>query len=67
MTKAKARKRAKARAAAKVTRPVAKGEKPEARPSAGKFDPEINTAPNMSSSANIKSMAGMKRGAARSR
>ena len=67
MTKAKARKRAKARAAAKAARPVVKGEKSEARPHTGKFDPKINTAPNMSSSANIKTLARTSRGAARSR
>lgn len=67
MTKAKARKRAKARAAAKATRPAAKGEKPEARPRVGKFDPKINTAPNMSSSAEIRNLARTSRGAARSR
>ena len=67
MTKARARERAKARAAAKAARPAAKGENPEARPTTGKFDPKINTAPNMSSSASIKSLARTGRGAARSR
>ena len=67
MTKARARERAKARAAAKAGRPVAKGEKPEAKPKTGKFDPKINTEPNMTSSANIKNMARTSRGAARSR
>ena len=67
MSKAKARKRAKARAAAKAARSVVKSEKPDSRPPTGKFDPRINTAPNMSSSASIKNLARTSRGAARSR
>ena len=65
MTKAKARARAKARAAAKAAKPVVKGAKPEkpCRP----VDTKFNTMRNIGGGANIKSVAGMRRGAARSR
>ena len=66
MTKAKARARAKARAAAKAAKPDAKGGKSEAPQRPGHFDVKSGGMRNISG-ANIKSAAGMKRGAARSR
>ena len=67
MTKAKARARAKARAVAKAAKPNAKGAKPEVKVPAGHYDAKSNSMRNIGSGANIKSAAGMKRGAARSR
>ena len=67
MTKAKARARAKARAANKAARPDAKGTKPEVEVRPGDFDAKSNTMRNIGSGANIKSVAGMRRGTARSR
>jgi len=67
MTKAKARARAKARAVAKAAKPKTKGEKTEAKPPAGRFDTMSNTARNAAAGANVRVMAGTKRGAARSR
>jgi hypothetical protein len=67
MTKAKARTRAKARAANKAARPDAKGTKPEVEVRPGDFDAKSNTMRNIGSGANIKSVAGMRRGTARSR
>ncbi len=67
MTKAKARARAKARAKAKAAKPGAKGAKPEAQIRTGHFDAKSNAMRNIGGGANIKSAAGMKRGAARSR
>ena len=69
MTKAKARKRAKAKAAAKIAgksaKPETVGSKPEVRPHPGKFDPYT---PGMKgASVNIKGGDGRRRGAARSR
>ena len=67
MTKAKARARAKARAAAKAAKPVVKGAKPEVKVRAGHFDAKSTSMRNISGSADVRTMAAMKRGAARSR
>ena len=67
MTKAKARARAKARAAAKAAKPDAKGAKPEVKVRAGHFDAKSNTMRKIGGGSNVKIMAGMKRGAPRSR
>ncbi len=67
MTKAKARKRAKARAAAKGGRPGAKGGKPEVKIRPGQFDAESDSVLKIGSGADIKNLSMMKRGAARSR
>lgn len=67
MTKAKARERAKARAAAKIANPGAKSAKPDINVRTGKFDAKSNAMRNIGGTANIKSAAGMKRGSARSR
>ena len=66
MTKAKARARAKARAAAKAKEPSSKGAKPEVNVRSGHVNSKSNTMRNISG-ASIKSVAGMKRAAARSR
>ncbi len=67
MTKAKARARAKARAAAKITNPEAKSSKPDIKEHLGRFDPKSNSMRNTDAGANLRSNAGMQRGAARSR
>lgn len=67
MTKAKARARAKARAAKKPTKQTAKGTKPEVKVRPGYFDKNSSTIRNIGSNAEIKSAAGIRRGAARSR
>ncbi len=67
MTKAKARARAKARAAAKAAKPGVKGAKPEINERSGRVDAKSNTMRNIGGGANIKSVTGMRRGAARSR
>jgi len=69
MTKARARKRAKAKAAMKSRKPQtpedkAGAAKDKSRP--GQFDAKSNSMRN-ASGANVKSFSGMKRGAARSR
>ncbi len=67
MTKAKGRARAKARAAAKAAQPVKKAAKPEDKARAGHFDAKSNAMRNIGVSADVRTMAAMKRGAARSR
>ena len=67
MTKAKARARAKARALAKAASPKVKGEKSGAPAPAAHHGPRSNSTGKMSAGAHIKSAAGMRRGAARSR
>jgi hypothetical protein len=67
MTKAKARKRAKAKAAVKSRKPKAKEDQPGNKPRAGIFDNKVNSAWNMGRGADIKNQAGMRRGATRSR
>ena len=67
MTKAKARARAKARAAAKAAKPDTKSAKPEVKVRSGHFDAKSDTMRKIGRGANVKTMAGMKRGAARSR
>ncbi len=67
MTKAKARKRAKAKAATKSRKPAAKGETPDVKSHAGIFDNKSNSAWNMGRGADIKNLAGIRRGASRSR
>lgn len=67
MTKAKARTRAKARAAAKAAKSVSKDAKPEVKDRAGQFDAKSNAMRNIGGSADINTMAAMRRGAARSR
>jgi len=67
MTKAKARARAKARAAAKAAKPVAEGEKAEVKVRAGHFDAKSHAKRIGGRSANVAPMAGIRRGASRSR
>ncbi len=67
MTKARARQRAKARAAAKGKKPGAKGGKPEVKVRPGQFDAESSSVLKIGSGADIKNLAMLKRGAARSR
>ena len=67
MTKAKARARAKARAAAKIARPAATDDKPEVKAKRTQLDMKSNVMRDRGGAANIKSAAGMRRGAARSR
>ena len=67
MTKAKARARAKMRAAAKAAKPGAKVAKPEVKEHAGQFDAKSHAMRTIGRSANLRTMAGMKRGSARSR
>ena len=67
MTKARARQRAKARAAAKGKKPGAKGGKPEAKVRPGQFDADASSVRKIGSGADIKNLSMMKRGAARSR
>jgi len=67
MTKAKARARAKARAAAKAAKPGAKSTKPEVKVRAGQFDAKSDAMRNIGRAANVKTRAGIMRGAARGR
>ncbi len=67
MTKAKGRARAKARAVAKAAKPVTKRAKPEDKVRAGHFDAKSNAMRNIGGNADVRTMAAMKRGAARSR
>lgn len=67
MTKAKARARAKAKNAAKATKPDPKDALPTDNVRAGHFDAKSNTVRNMDFGVNVKSVAGMRRGGARSR
>jgi hypothetical protein len=67
MTKAKARARAKARAAVRASNPEARGAKPEIKVRSNQFDVKSNTMRSIGGDANIKSIAGMKRGSGRSR
>lgn len=67
MTKARARKRAKARAAAKAGKPSAKGRKPEVKVRAGQFDAKSDATWHKGGSKDIKHPVGIRRGAARSR
>ena len=67
MTKAKARARAKARAAARVSNPETKSGKPEIKVRAKQFDTKSNAMRRIGGDANIKSIAAMQRGSARSR
>jgi hypothetical protein len=67
MTKSKARARAKARTAANAAKPDAKSAKPEIKAWSGHVDAKSNTMRNIGGGANIKSVTGMRRGAARSR
>ena len=67
MTKAKARARAKARAAAKAAKPGAKSAKPEVKVRAGQFDAKSDAMRNIGRAANVKTRAGVMRGAARGR
>ncbi|MEE8393726.1 MAG: hypothetical protein V3R66_05225, partial [Rhodospirillales bacterium] len=66
MSKARARQRAKARAAAKGKKPQAKPARQENTKRPARFEAEAG-AMRRPSSANVKNLAGMKRGAARSR
>ena len=65
MTKAKARKRAKAKASQKVKKRETDLPGQKIRP--GQFDPGARAMKSVSVNANIKNFAGAKRGAARSR
>ncbi|MDP6174605.1 MAG: hypothetical protein QGF09_10590 [Rhodospirillales bacterium] len=67
MTKAKARKRAKAKAAVKSRKPAAKGDQQDTKSRAGIFDNKANSNWNMGRGADIKNQGAMRRGAARSR
>jgi hypothetical protein len=67
MTKAKARARAKARTAAKAANPAAKGAIPETKVRKGYFDAKSDAMRNIGGGANVKTLPGMQRGAARSR
>ncbi len=68
MTKARARGRAKARAAAKTGKVVAvKSEVSEERARSGQIDSKSNSMRDIGRGADIKSTAAMRRGAARSR
>lgn len=66
MTKARARKRAKAKAAAKRSRPGGEETTPQDKIRPGEFVAESNSMRNKVG-ADIKNLAGMKRGSARSR
>ncbi|MBT3395563.1 MAG: hypothetical protein HOB82_05800 [Alphaproteobacteria bacterium] len=67
MTKAKARKRAKARAAAKLANPVAKKEAPEIKVKGARFDPKSLTDKASGGSVSVNPVGVARRGAARSR
>jgi hypothetical protein len=67
MTKARARKRAKARAAANAGKPPAKGGKPEVKVRPGKFDAKTDATWHKGGGKDIKNPVGIRRGAARSR
>ncbi len=67
MSKTKAPARAKAKAAAKATKPDSKDALPSDNVRAGHFDNKSNVVQNMDYGVNIKSVAGMRRGGARSR
>ena len=67
MTKVKARKRAKARAAAKFANPEAKTDQPAAKFEAGKFDPKTLAAQGAGGSVTSKHVTAVRRGGARSR
>ncbi len=67
MTKARARTRAKARAQAKAANPNKKDDRPDAAQQTGYHDPNDNGRGKMSSGAQIKSTAGMRRNVSRSR
>ena len=66
MTKAKARKRAKARAAAKFANPVSKKEAPEIKVKGGRFDPKTLSTKS-GGSVSVNTVTPPRRGAARSR
>jgi hypothetical protein len=66
MTKAKARKRAKARAAAQLANPVAKKEKVEAKVKGPRFDPK-SLSEKSGGSVSVNPVGVARRGAARSR
>lgn len=67
MTKAKAKARAKARAQAKAANPKKKGEKPDDAPQTVHHGPRSHNTGKLSAGAQVRSAAGMRRGAARSR
>jgi hypothetical protein len=67
VTKEKARKRAKARAAAKLASPVAKKENPETKVKGARFDPKSLSANSGGGSVSVSPVSTIRRGAARSR
>jgi hypothetical protein len=67
VTKAKARKRAKARAAAKLANPVAKKENPEIKVKGARFDPKSLSMKSGGGSISVSPASTIRRGAARSR
>lgn len=67
MTKAKARARAKARAATKAAKPDARAGKPKVKARAGQFDAKSEAMRQIGHAANVKTRAGIMRGAARGR
>jgi hypothetical protein len=67
VTKAKARKRAKARAAAKLASPVAKKEKPEIKVKGARFDPKSLSQQSGGGSLAVSPASAIRRGASRSR
>ena len=67
MTKEKARKRAKAKAAQKAKKRLDNADQPEATVRPGQFDPGPNSIKGPSTNANVQNLGGARRGAARSR
>ena len=67
MTKAKARRRLKAKAEQKAGKREATADRPGQITRPGQFDPEASSIKGPGNNANIKSFGGAKRGAARSR
>jgi hypothetical protein len=67
VTKAKARKRAKARAAAKLASPEAKKETPEIKVKGARFDPKSLSMKSGGGSVTVSPASAIRRGASRSR
>ncbi len=67
MTKDKARRRAKAKAAQKARKREANADRPGQTIRPGQFDPGASSIKSLGVNANVKNFAGAKRGAARSR
>jgi len=67
MTKMKARKRAKAKAAEKAKKRRANADQPDQKATPGKFDGSVGSIRSPKARIGANSMAGIRRGAARSR